>query len=43
MLPLFSGIKGREKEMTTLLWILDSKDTGCEGREDSYACVDNVQ
>ena len=38
VLPIMSGIKGKEKEITTNLWILDSKDTGCEDIKESYAC-----
>lgn len=39
---MLSGIEGKEKEITTILWILDSKDTGCKNIEESYGCVDNV-
>ena len=38
MLPLYSGIKGKENEITTSLWILDSKDKGCENMVKTYAC-----
>lgn len=43
MLPLYSGLKGKEEEITTSLWILDSKDNGCEDIAQSYACFNKMQ
>lgn len=43
ILPIFSSLEGRENQQTGMLWMFDTRKTGCNGKESYYGCIDQEQ
>jgi len=43
ILPIFSSYEGRENQQSSLLWMFDTRKSGCNDKDSYYGCIDKEQ